>query len=462
MATQTQQSQFLYIALTEEEDIFDCYDMISQVGQRSEHGSSQQGQAGNQGIKGFSSDVSNRQRQQRRRRGGNKGGIQGGQGGNQQGGQSGNQGDQQGGQGNQGGQQVGQGGSNFQQSQGVQGPFGRFVGEALNYSCNPSAAQQPPQSLKEFFQNIPLEAMMIENWIRKRLVLVGDNQPLDKALQHLNRHKITSLPIINEQNGNIIGVVNVLDIVNYLCSVLDSEGFGSARWDFVLKSTGQLMQESNSRSMVISNQASMFDAIQLLSQEGCHRLMVVDNDCQPHQQQGEEKDLLGLMTQSDIIRFLSENPYWLRMCANSRKSLGQLNMFGNEKSKQVLTIEQNQLTRDAFKKMADNNSGGIAIVDDQGRLVAHLSASNVRGLSRTNFQLLNRPVFEFLQRDRRRGWWSMPICLNENDSLDKAILQFTTTRVHQMYICDEQGKPQHVVDLTDIIKLLWNDSPMSA
>lgn len=338
----------------------------------------------------------------------------------------------------------------FQQSQGVQGPFGRFVGEALNYQANPSASKQLPHSLQELFQNIPLEAMMIENWIRKRLVLTGDNQPLDKALQHLNRHKITSIPIINEQNGNIKGMLECLDIVNYLCAILDSEGFGTARWDFILKNTGQLLDESKKRTVVMSNQASMYEALKELA-KGESRVMVVDSNCQTHVQNGEEQNILGIFSQADITRFLSCNPYWLKLFPNSKKSLRELNILDNA-NQQVLSVNQNSLTREAFKKMIDNNTSGICVVDDQGRLVANLSASNVRGLSRRNFQLLNKPIFEFLQRDRRRGWWTMPICLSEDETLDKCVLQFYSTGVHQMYICDAQGKPQYVVDLTDVIK----------
>jgi len=82
---------------------------------------------------------------------------------------------------------------------------------------------------------------MIENWVRKRLVLVGDRQPLDKALQRLNRHRITALPIVSEQSGNTLGVLEAIDMVEYLSSLLDQEAMGPARWDFNLQYTGQVL-----------------------------------------------------------------------------------------------------------------------------------------------------------------------------------------------------------------------------
>jgi CBS domain-containing protein len=335
-------------------------------------------------------------------------------------------------------------------NQGVQGPFGRFRGESLS-----SWTDTMPTTIQELFKNIPLEAMMIENWVRKRLVLVGDQQPLDKALQRLNRHKITSLPIINEQTGNIKGILDSLDIVNYLSTVLDQEAIGPARWDFNLKTTGELLELSKSKAFVMSNQSNVYDALKVLS-KGTPRLMVIDSNTEGHQQEKEEEGILGLFTQSDIIRFLASNPYWLNLFPNSHKKLSELNLFNNSHEK-VVSVEQNTSAYLAFKKIAESNTSGIAVIDNDGRIVANLSASNIRGISRRNFQLLRRPLFEFLQRDRRRGWWTMPVTLKESDTLEKAILQFGSTKVHQMHVCDIDGKPKYVVNLTDMVRVFLGE-----
>jgi len=365
-----------------------------------------------------------------------RGGQQGQQG--QQGGQQGaQQGAQQGGQ--QGEQMV------FNELQGIQGPFGRFRGESVNI-CNEERA---PSNVRELLEHIPLEAMMIENWVQKRLVLVGDNQPLDKALARLNRHKISSIPIINEANGNIKGLLHSLDVVNYLSELLSAEPLQPARWDFNLQTTSTLLGKSQSKTMVISNTATMYDALQEFA-KGTQRLMVVDQQCELHQQQQEEQGILGLFTQSDVLHFFGSNPYWLNMLPKSQQSLQQL--LNGQYTEKVVTIEQTAPTMTGFQKISDSNSSGIAVVDSDGRIVANLSATNIRGISRRNFQLLNRPLFEFLQRDRRRGWWTMPITIRHTDTLEKAVLQFCATKVHQLYIVDNEGKPSAVVTPTDLLK----------
>jgi len=290
---------------------------------------------------------------------------------------------------------------------------------------------------------------MIENWVKKRLVLAGHNQPLDKALARLNRHKISSLPIINEDTGHIKGILESLDIVNYLSQVLNQEPIGPARWDFNLQNVSALLENSQKKTMVISNTSSMYDALQELS-KGTRRLMVVDQQCQPHLQTQEEEGILGVFTQSDILRFLGENPYWLNMSSKAQKTLKEL--INGQYSDKVVTLEQTLPAFMGFRKIAEENTSAVAVTDKDGRIVANLSATNIRGVSRRNFHLLNRPLFEFLQRDRRRGWWTMPITIRESDSLEKAVLQFCSTRVHQMYIVDDEGKPTAIVTPTDLIK----------
>jgi hypothetical protein len=48
----------------------------------------------------------------------------------------------------------------------------------------PRVPEPLPTTLKGLLENILVQQVMVENWARKRLVLVGDRQPLDKV-RHL-------------------------------------------------------------------------------------------------------------------------------------------------------------------------------------------------------------------------------------------------------------------------------------
>jgi CBS domain-containing protein len=239
------------------------------------------------------------------------------------------------------------------------------------------------------------------------------------------------------------------------------EGLAEARWDFNLQPTKNVLNfelgdfAAKNRPMVISNESTMWDAVQYFAQ-GVKRLIVLDGSFEAAPllpQQPHDGMLLGLFCQSDVIDFFSSNPYWLRMWPKANQTLKDTGIL-DQPNEQIQTISQDQPTYEAFKKMVENNSNALAVVDEQGRMVAALSASNIRGISRRNFQLVQRPVYEFLQRDRRRGWWSMPVLAEEGDTLDKLIFKLGSTRVHQAFVVDSQGKPSHIVTLTDIIRLL--------
>eukprot|EP01103_Thecamoeba_quadrilineata_P016389 TRINITY_DN5466_c0_g1_i1.p1 TRINITY_DN5466_c0_g1~~TRINITY_DN5466_c0_g1_i1.p1 ORF type:complete len:128 (+),score=32.70 TRINITY_DN5466_c0_g1_i1:384-767(+) len=123
----------------------------------------------------------------------------------------------------------------------------------------------------------------------------------------------------------------------------------------------------------MSNQSNVYDALKILSR-GILRVMVIDSNVEGHQQEKEEEGILGLFTQSDIIRFLASNPYWLNFVPNSNKKLNELKIFDNLFEKVVL-IEQSSPAYLAFKKIAESNSPGLVVVDSDGRVVASLSAN---------------------------------------------------------------------------------------
>jgi CBS-domain-containing membrane protein len=94
------------------------------------------------------------------------------------------------------------------------------------------------------------------------------------------------------------------------------------------------------------------------------------------------------------------------------------------------------------------------LVDNNGKLIANISASNIKGMTRANIQLLYRPLTDFLARDRKRGWWQLPITTTLDTTLENVLLQFVAAKVHRMYIVDDDGKPVGEVSISDIVRQL--------
>jgi hypothetical protein len=77
-----------------------------------------------------------------------------------------------------------------------------------------------PQTLKEIFQCEPIEDICFNNWRKRTLILIGEDQLIERALQRINSHNVHSIPVISK--GAIIGCVDVLNIVSSLIHAIES------------------------------------------------------------------------------------------------------------------------------------------------------------------------------------------------------------------------------------------------
>jgi hypothetical protein len=82
------------------------------------------------------------------------------------------------------------------------------------------------KTFSEVLQNITAQRLAYENWTRKKLVLVGANQPVERALSRINTHNILSLPVVDDSNSNgaVIGLLDVLDIISALSEPWETTG----------------------------------------------------------------------------------------------------------------------------------------------------------------------------------------------------------------------------------------------
>jgi len=163
-----------------------------------------------------------------------------------------------------------------------------------------------------------------------------------------------------------------------------------------------------------------------------------------------EKFLDGIVTQADVIRFLSLNTTLLREEPLFQKTLKELDLG----QRLPLIIPSTEIASNAFIEMYEKNKDAAAVVDEKGKLVANISASDLKGLTRSNCVSLSQPLDRFLNRDWRKGWWWRPITVDLNDTLFFIVLQFVSSGVHRMYIVDNDEKPIAEVNHLDILKIL--------
>jgi len=304
---------------------------------------------------------------------------------------------------------------------------------------------------------ITVQRIAYENWTRKRLVLVGKKQPLERALSRINTHNILSLPVVDEDspNGAVIGLLDVLDIIASVAENIESSNSGRPRRNMLFTLISDVMnKEGRQPTYLTSTSTTLRDVIHHFATTGIQRVMVVERPIPEGviEQTKPEDSVIGLLTQSDLVRFIAENFMWMRREPIFSATLRELGLV----QRQPITVDCSTPAYKVFLEIHKKCRAGVAMVDSSGKLVANVSASNIKGMTRRNYQLLFRPIIQYLSRDRKRGWWQLPICTTLDTPLGTVVLQFVASKVHRMYICDDENRPVGEVSLTDVMTQLKN------
>lgn len=326
----------------------------------------------------------------------------------------------------------------------------------LNMERRMELLNNMPKTLKEIFLAEPVEEIAFRNWQQRRTVLISDDKLLERTLSRISKHNIHAMPVISATDRNIIGTIEVLDIIHALISAIDKVDETSTtiqqnvRKEFMNKKVSEYVSKN---SYVISAKASLYDAVKGFVEHQQDRFVIVDRIVEGGTAKfgNTENDVVGMLTTSDILRFLVSNSYFMREEPLFSKSLKELGL----KEIEPKVVNSKEVVAEAFKQMGKYGHDGLAVVDDEGKLIGNLSACDLKGVTRFNCPILNSSVQDFLNRDQKREWFSRPIVLEWTDSLYLSIHQFVSLAKRRFYFVDKAGKPTGEVSRREVIEQLW-------
>ena len=214
-----------------------------------------------------------------------------------------------------------------------------------------------------------------------------------------------------------------------------------------------------------------------------HRLAVVDDTA--------ARRLLGIISQSDVVRHLHAHPdlltgiatlpcaaYFAGLSSGSGSSSSSSSGSGSGSSSssgpsaaRVTTVPQDATAFFALQALVAAQVSGAPVVDDHGAVVANFSASDVRLLAGAANAAdagasLDLPVLRFLADRGPKGVHDLapsalsPVVLQQGDSVAVAVQLLATSRLHHVYVVDAARKPLAVVSLSDVVRALaWALDP---
>jgi len=336
----------------------------------------------------------------------------------------------------------------------------------------------------------------------------------------LRQHNILALPVWDSDRKKYVGIANIIDVLCYIVfSNFTEDGKVSKDFQNAVKPIAELLQLDAESARVF--EADVTDSVDDLldpMSKGVHRMLVhlpvdrisrfsdVDEEerkrghehcvsqhkhdegsfsarladtgpyCEPHRfpptqhdRPREDKSFsevaeTRLLTQTDVIRFFCAHADDIRQSLKEEnhdnflaKTIGDLGLASGT----VETISSDETALSGFRKMAIHNLSSLAIIDPtSGRLVATLSASDLRGMTSNLIQarLPGLPVTDFL-RETRRGRIAYPlITATAQSTLLEVMQKMVNGHVHRVWIVDgyDEGKLLNVISMTDVFKVFLN------
>jgi len=280
----------------------------------------------------------------------------------------------------------------------------------------------------------------------KNVIAFKYNDPLSHVSKVLSENNILSAPIL--KGGNPMGFLDTLDMCQYLVHCWRQhrdaatgevhkenlpEKFSSAVAQRFINSCGR-----NAYHFIYED-STLEECLNTMVHDefSFHRLAVHSRD----------NKIVGIISQTDIMQFAGRH---LDILPEGNKSLRELGLV-----KGVVMVRMDGILGDTLEILAECKISGLALVDNEGKLVANFSASDLRGLPRAVFSWLSKPTIDFLQHF---GRGVKPPIAESSDTTFRNIAEklahLSKERIHRVYLIDKDEHPVGVVSLSDIMPLL--------
>jgi len=157
-----------------------------------------------------------------------------------------------------------------------------------------------------------------------------------------------------------------------------------------------------------------------------------------------------------VIRILSQ----MAMCELMAENLGyweqeaKFTLPSPFRSAKVVKVSSDSTALDAFSKIQNTSVTGVAVIDEEGRLIADLTPADLKSMK--HVALLLDPVTNFTEGTPIRQVLTIPQEQTDRVTLKKVVQKMVFTGAHRFYILDSGGKPSAALSITDVLKGFTN------
>ncbi|TPX63484.1 hypothetical protein SpCBS45565_g06572 [Spizellomyces sp. 'palustris'] len=160
-----------------------------------------------------------------------------------------------------------------------------------------------------------------------------------------------------------------------------------------------------------------------------------------------------LLTQSDIIRHVHAHPESVTPSIDLDLPIKVSLLKPLTAQKHVVTMRDRDTAIQGFAIMREKKVAALPVVNDNGLIVANLSASDLRGITRTGLTELEKPVLEYLKHKTSSGQIKTPVVCTPDHTLRDILGLLVGNHIHRVWVVEtlEDLRPIGVVSQSDII-----------
>lgn len=284
------------------------------------------------------------------------------------------------------------------------------------------------------------------------LLTLRRTDTIERALELSAEHNVLSLPVYNE-HGRCDGLVDMHHILCYLSQEIEA---GTPLEELNLKvAVHQIVDNSRWDPLLTATpETRVLDLLRWFAGGYCHRAIIGAFPT-------------TICSQSDIISYTSSALLHSSGATQEMHELANLpasvivdgerqHLRGTSPNSSLATIDVTTTVIDAVLRMNKYALSAVAVVDAQGRIVANLSSSDLRGLKPRDLSLLREKVTDFLSKRSPRSMH--PVLVDSNTTFMQAVDLMVQHKVHRLWMVESMDAPvvRDLITMSDIMKFICN------
>lgn len=279
-----------------------------------------------------------------------------------------------------------------------------------------------------------------------RLVVLDTSLLVKKSLAILLQNNIVSAPLWNNKTSRFAGLLTSSDFINviqYYCQFPE-------RFDLVnlltldgLRDIEKAIGVAPIETGYIHPFKSLYEACLKMLEAKARKIPLIDEDEKTHRE-----IVVSVLTQYRILKFVARNCRETKMLLKPLKDIKQMC-----EPKNILKCIMDTPVIEVIHLMAHNSVSSIPIINEEEKLINVYEAVDVMALVKGGMYTdLDLSVGDALLR-RAEDFEGVHTC-TMNDRLSTIMDTIRKSRLHRLFVVDEQGRMVSVITLSDILRYI--------